>query len=204
VPLDKAIWLDVYESAVGHPYLKERGISNKTARQLQLMVDTDSAGEERILFPVFDGAGELYGFTGRATRPNAPLKVRDYKGLPKRLLLLGEHLILDTDEYIVLVEGLFDYATLVQCNYPAVAYMSGTVTNAQIQRIKDIGKPVIFFHDNDKTGIEAREKVKEQLCMHVPVLRVTYPKGVRAKDPSDLVEKESVIHKMIQKAKLIV
>lgn len=202
-PISKEDYFDLYDSAEGHPYLKDRGITKRAAREMELLLDPGDGkdGEERILFPVYGRDGNLYGFSGRATRREARLKVKDYHGLPKRLLLLGAHLIQPEDEYVILVEGLFDYARMVTHGQPAMAFMSSTLTKAQAEIVKDIGKPVYFFHDNDGPGEDARDKAKELLWRHVPVMKVRYPKEPTivtpegdsrvAKDPAELTKEQA-------------
>lgn len=176
--LDKELYLDLYDSAVGHWYLRERGIDDDTATTLQLLVDpSDSQGDERILFPVFSHGGDLYGFTGRAVSDKAELRVRDYHGLPKARVLLGAHLVLEEDAYVVVVEGLFDYAMMVQYGYPAVATLHAGLTSDQAKALIDIGKPVILMYDNDQAGQTATETAVKALKKHLPISRVMYPKA---------------------------
>jgi DNA primase len=207
--------IDLYEPILEDdypPYLTKRGISFATAKKLELVIDpSDSEGEERILFPVRGRAGVLYGFTGRATSASARLKVRDYFGLQKRLLLLGAHAIEADAKYVILVEGLFDYARMREFGQPAMAFMSSTLTPAQAEIVKDIGLPVYFFHDNDEPGLDARDKAAEALCRYVPMMKVRYPKRQLRhsrtgetrglKDPAELREDE--ILQMIADAKLL-
>lgn len=185
--LDPVIYLDLYESAAGHPYLEQRGISDETARMLQLMVDPSgfSDGEERILFPVFDADGTLRGLSGRATNPNAKLKVRDYHGLSKAQNLLGAHLITKTKpKYILLGEGLFDYARAWECGQPFVAAMHSKLTDAQVAILRNFGLPLYAFFDDDEAGKKGVITAGEQLSRFLPVSRVRYPK-VRIEDDSE-------------------
>lgn len=175
-PIDKAESFGLYEDAVGHPYLKKRGVTRRATKELELLFDPGDGGEPRILFPVYGLDKKLYGFSGRATRRSAKLKVKDYFGLPKKRMLLGAHLIRPDDEYIILVEGLVDYAKMHTYGYPALAFMSSTLTPWQADIVKNIGKPVYFFHDDDTAGRDARDKAKELLWKHVPVMKVRYPK----------------------------
>jgi len=187
-PLDMDTYQELYDSAEGHPYLKKRGISDETARTLQLMVDpSDSEGEERILFPVFAPNGDLHGFTGRATRKGARLKVRDYYGLKKSLLLLGSHLIdPKQDEYVIVVEGLFDYAKMVEYGLPAVASMMADVTKQQAAILQRIGLPVYSLYDADAAGANGTQTLKKYLVRHVPVLKTRFPKvKVRDRDSGE-------------------
>lgn len=210
-PISKEDYFDLYDPLVDHPYLRARGVTRKAARIMELLHDPGDGGEERILFPVYGPDKALYGFSGRAVRKEAKLKVKDYYGLPKRLLLLGAHLVQPEDEFVILVEGLFDYARMVTHGLPGMAFMSSTLTKAQAEIVKDIGKPVYFFHDNDGPGEDAREKAKELLWRHVPVMKVRYPKertvetpegDLRvAKDPAELTKEQ--IEKMIDDARLM-
>ena len=193
VPLDEML-VDAYEPAAHHPYLRRRGITPNTAERLGLRVDPDNYGVERILFPVRAPNGGLYGFSGRATTHAEP-RVRDYHGLPKKLLLLGSHLIeQDTTKSIVVVEGLFDFAKVFQAGYRAVAVMFSGITEPQARILKTFGSPVISFLDNDKAGEKGHKELLKKLGNVVPVLEVPYPRrganGKTPKDPGDLSEEQ--------------
>lgn len=211
-PIDKAQYFDLYDAATRHPYLRGRGITRRAIKQMELLHDPgDAGGEERIMFPVYDRAGQLFGFSGRATNPRAALKVKDYYGLPKKRMLLGSHLIQDEDEFVILVEGLFDYARMVTHGLPGMAFMSSTLTPYQAEIVKEIGKPVYFFHDNDEPGEDARDRARNLLWRHVPLMKVRYPTECTVEtpegdlrppeDPAEL-SREQVLQ-MIQDARLL-
>lgn len=169
-------YLDLYESAVGHKYIKKRGIKNWAAKQMGLCVDHNDKGVERILFPVFRHTGEFYGYSGRAVKA-AELKVRDYFGLPKKHLLLGSHFICKGGaSFIVLVEGLFDYARLYQFGAPVAAVMHSGLTLEQANILKDIGLPVYVMFDNDLAGRRGRHIVSTELSLHIPLMKTRYSK----------------------------
>lgn len=216
-PLDKEIYFDLYEPARNVPeavrYLHSRGISVADVAPLNLLFDPkDSDGDARILFPVCSPNGDLHGFTGRALNDEARLKVRDYHGLKKKLLLLGSHLLSRQDEYIILVEGLFDVANLVSKGYPAVATMKSDLSKEQAQILRGYGRPVYVFYDDDQAGQDGKESVKEHLCKHVPVLKVRYPTEKRIldrksghyrapNDPGELTVRE--VDRMLRDARLV-
>lgn len=182
-PIDKEEYFSLYDSAVGHPYLKKRGIDDATALRLELLHDPGDGydGVERILFPVYSRDGLFYGFSGRATH-KAKLKVKDYHGLPKKQLLLGAHLIVD-QPFVVLAEGLVDYARLSRWGLGVMAFMSSTLTPEQAEIVKEIGKPTYFFHDDDEAGLDARDNARELLCNHVPLMKVRYPTECTVETP---------------------
>lgn len=203
-PINAELYMDLYDSAAGHRYLRKRGISDDTADFLELKVDpADPAdGCERILFPVKGIEGLLYGFSGRDTTGRAKLKVRDYAGLEKAKCLLGAHLIeKERPQFICLVEGLFDYANMWQQGYPGLATMTSTLTKMQADLLKDIGLPVYFFFDDDKAGDGAMKTAAEALRRHVPIMKVRYPEiwvedeteeggGHFVKDPGELLAED--------------
>lgn len=208
VTLDPAIYLDLYDSAAGHWYLEQRGIDDETAEMLQLMLDPCDPvdGEERILFPVFGLDGSLHGFSGRATNKNAKLKVRDYHGLAKARCVLGAHLFSTPQPYLLVVEGLFDYANAWQQGYPAVAVMHSTFTPAQAALVREVGLPTYLFYDNDDAGAKGVRAAGEALTAYQPTMRVRYPEvwveddnpegGHWLKDPGELTADEfaAMIH----------
>jgi DNA primase len=181
---------------------------------LELKVDPQDPadGVERILFPVFGPDKALYGFSGRDTSGEALLKVRDYAGLEKAKCLLGAHLIVqEKPAYICVVEGLFDYASMWQHGFPAVATMTSTLTKMQGDILKDLGLPVYMFFDADDAGAGAMRATAKALVRHVPIMKVRYPKiwienpdekggGHWVKDPGELLAED--IEEMIRDARL--
>lgn len=204
-------YLDLYDSAVGHWYLRERGILKSTARDLGLLVDPcDSEGDERILFPVFNRHEQLVGFTGRAVLDKARLRVRDYHGFQKAYSLLGVHLIDPEDPYIVVVEGLFDFAKVYQYGYSTVATLHAGLTEGQARILEDIGKPLVLMYDNDQAGRTATEAAEKLLGRKLPLsVAKYYPRGVKGsrrkeecpKDPGMCTMEE--IDKMVDKARIL-
>lgn len=184
MPIDEGLYMDLYESAVGHPYLKRRGISKKTAKKLELLYDPkDSEREPRILFPVRGIHGELYGFSGRATNPKARLKVRDYFGLAKSQCVLGAHFGAGA-ERVIAVEGLLDYASCHEFGEAGCAVMHANMTDHQADLFKEIGKPTYLMYDQDQAGREGTQVAIRKLRRQVPLLGTTYPR-VKIEDKSE-------------------
>lgn len=197
-----------YYSAVGHPYLRERGISWATAISLGLRYDPF---QRRILFPVKNGSGQFAGFTGRRTESafattddgpverngNPYIKVRDYFGLRKREFLLGEHRIRTRTErrVVVLVEGLFDYAGLTEMGVRNVIALLGSALTPEKAEKLTRYDGVILFTDNDAAGYDAIENIKVQLFKKVPLIAVKYPEGYEGADPASLPP--SVVKEML-------
>lgn len=215
--LDKEQYLDLYDNAENHWYFEDRAkargeekITNRTIRTLQIQLDpSDSQGDERILFPVFNRDGELHGFTGRAVHEQVVPKVRDYHGLPKERVLLGCNLVRKDDHYVVAVEGLFDVAMLVQYDQPVVGTLHSGLTIPQAQILLDIGLPVVLMFDNDAAGEKATEVAIEMLSGRLPLTRVKYPrrlqgKGKKPKCPKDpALCTEAEVIEMIANAKIV-
>lgn len=146
----------IYPLLYYHPYLRKRNISVFTTQRLKLRYDFHS---QRILFPVVDYRGILYGYTGRAVAnvctKDEP-KVRDYFGLQKRRLFLGESLATTNrfrDKPLIIVEGLFDYARLVDAGFPNTLAILGTeITKEKLEKLVQFDRTVIWMLDNDQAG----------------------------------------------------
>lgn len=208
-------------SAVGHPYLGKRGILWNTAISLGLLHDEYRS---RIVFPVRDYRGRLKGYTGRSYRPTflrdgrpAP-KVRDYLGLPKRELLLGEDRVRPRHAQngrfspIVVVEGLFDYARLTQHGVRnVVALLGSALTPEKLARLRYFDMPIVWMTDPDEAGKaclygpvdpitgnpELEKGALHMLYQYVPQMLVEYPRPV---DPGELTRAEVI--GMLAKARL--
>lgn len=200
-------YLNLYDSAVGHWYLRDRGILRSTARDIGLLLDpSDSSGDERILFPVFNLRRQLVGMTGRAVLDGVEPRVRDYHGFQKANSLLGIHLIDPEDTEVVVVEGLFDFAMVYQYGYSVVAALHAGLTEGQARLLREVGRPVVLMYDNDAAGAAGTETAIQLLKRHVPVSKAKYyprgavggRKGRCPKDPATCTMDE--VDRMVRKA----
>lgn len=144
----------VQDHGAGLSYVQGRGIGEATCRDLDLMFDAEQG---RVLFPVRDFDGLLYGFTGRAIADDIQPKVRDYAGLKKRHLILGEdRWTRGKHRRTLIVEGLFALAHLIEIGaeqeFNVGAVMGSMLYPAQAQRIIRVGGPVYILFDNDDAG----------------------------------------------------
>ena len=217
-PIEQTIYLRMYPMAAETPdaveYLRSRRITRQAAELLDLRYDPD---QKRILFPVYDLERRLYGFTGRSILTDRELdmmasktyrKVKDYAGLPKDALLLGEHLAQEGKPMLV-VEGLFALLSVISrgacdfCN--PVATLGSHMSNHQRDRLVDHDAPVFMLYDDDKAGYEGLWGTQrkdgshegggalDKMRPHVPVFRCLYPEETN--DPDDLTREE--LHHMV-------
>lgn len=210
-PLDED-YADLYDPAydvkAAREYLEGRGVSKDTAEHLGIGYDPD---DRRVVFPVRNGKGELFGYTGRSILDEGDYpahysysKVRDYLGLPKRHLLLGAEFVADEPELpILVVEGLFGYAHLMELGADEycspVALMGSAMTPGKRDTLIGWGLPVYLVLDNDQGGdIGLYGVVKDlqhvgggavdQLKDHLPLFIPSWPKD--KKDPDELTLSE--------------
>ena len=100
----------------------------------------------------------------------------------------------------IIVEGLFDYANLVQAGFPATRAILGTaLTPEKIDILVSEGEPVYFFMDNDIAGwqalfgtfgpdgdLEQEQAWAYQLYQEIPVWIVPYAQSLAGEDPASL------------------
>lgn len=203
----EGLYLDAWGALEAQNYLAKRGLGEATAQALGLLYDDE---QRRILFPIRDGQGRLYGFSGRAIDKEAKPKIRDYAGLPKRHLILGQHRW-QRNRPVLIVEGLFGYAHLVEIgverfiNLGAVLGSVMTEEKAAILRLFD--EPVYLLFDNDQAGEiglfgpldpDGTTRRREHggvamLLDYVPVYAPEWPEGKADPDELTLQEIEAMI-----------
>jgi len=157
----KGMYKPAWEVPEARQYLKERLISESTATMLGLCysgtLGQDVISHKRIMFPVKNRKGELFGFSGRSIRHDSKVKIQDMLGLHKEFNLLGADLIpSETKKPILLVEGLFAYASMYEVGadrfgHP-IATLGARLSQWQAETLVDWGLPVYAFYDNDEAG----------------------------------------------------
>jgi len=223
-PLDSALFAGIYPFAWEDPdalnYIQSRGIPMSAAIEAGALFDPEG---RRIIFPVKDYDGNLYGYTGRSIIPDEErrlAKIKDYHGLKKKWHLLGEELIRSNEEIrpglpLVVVEGLFAYLSLIArgardfCN--PVATMGAHMSDQQRDRIAYHGRPVVMLYDDDvagDVGLYGKQNDEGEhngqgalsvLSPHVPTHLGLYPPGVH--DPDTLTTEQ--IRHIVEKDKLL-
>lgn len=173
----------------------DRKITMRTAVQWGLLYDP---AEGRLIFPVYNGKGNLVGFRGRSQERKAKMKTREYSELsPKRQSLkgygiwYGMHLKPEPKQKVILVEGEMDAVKLSQAlaNRPGVwAAMGSSLSDEQIKTIQAIKNPVLLFFDNDEAGIDARRKMLAKL-RNVKAGVFIVDNYVNCNDPDEIADK---------------
>lgn len=210
-PLDPAVYADIYDSVGAWPdalqYLEGRGVSRRAAVRMGLMYDEE---EQRIVFPIYDRKGRLFGFSGRTILKERHYpdkfypKVRDYFGLPKQHLLLGEEKCVKGKPMLV-VEGLMAYARLYEIgadeHFNVVALLGSVLTDKKAERLLRWNEAVWLLPDDDEAGdvclwgpmtnvgVHKGDGAIDKLYDHVPIYVPEYPEGVNDVDdfePEDI------------------
>lgn len=204
-PLVKAVYVGMFPLAWEEPaaraYLQSRGVTERTAVMLEMQFDPE---EQRIIVPIYDRQGNLYGFNGRSILPEEQFpyarykKSRDYAGLEKARNILGfQHA--KRGKPVWIVEGLFAVAHLYDIGFDQfvtpVASMGSQLSEYQRDMLTDLGEPVYLGYDNDaagEDGLFGPWNPKEQrfegggaidlLKEHLPTFVPIYPYGINDPD----------------------
>lgn len=187
---------DRYETLTNQ--LPELGYTLGTVEQLGLIIKGDKGYYDRfrhrLMFPIFDPAGRIVGFSGR-TLAGPEFQGAKYMNSPesslyhKSQLLYGYHLAkpaVRLEQAITIVEGNVDVVRLHQCGYQNVVAPLGTaLTPDQLRLIKRLCQRVYVAFDADGAGTKATLaalNLAENEGLDVRVIIV--PSG---KDPDDYV-----------------
>lgn len=177
-------WLDSFVSALFNvhavEYLYDRGVDTKAAQSLDLRFDSEKG---TVCFPIRNWEGELVGLRGRYIEPGDGPKYHMYKyrNAYNRLPWYGEHL-LDTEKPVLLVESVFDYASVVRVYPNVLAPLSVGMSKKKVQRIAQALNIVTLF-DYGAGGNKARDTIDKYLPDSMIVHKIP-----ETGDPGDMTE----------------
>lgn len=188
-------WLESFKSVEDFPealaYLAGRGVPEAVWRPLDLRYDTT---RQRVCFPIRDWSGALTGLHGRIIVPGGspPYHAYGYKNERNPIVWLGEHW-LDVDKPVLLVESVFDLASVLRVYQNSACSLSSGLSKDKIKRIDQFPR-VVTLYDNGKGGDAARAALTKYLVGAKP--RHYLPtQGVS--DPGEMTEAQlrEVLHK---------
>ncbi|XZR52762.1 MAG: DNA primase [Enterobacteriaceae bacterium] len=150
----------------------------------------------RIMFPILDIKKNTIGFGGRTINNSIPkyLNSPDTEIFKKKKILYGLYDLEKQNilEYILVVEGYFDFIMLKQFGINYVVASLGTfITKYHIELLFQNTKTIIFCYDGDLPGYKASWN---SLKICIPYLR--YDKQIKfiflpdKEDPDSLIRKE--------------
>ena len=179
-------YLDSFKSVFAFPqageYLSTRQITEKVCKQLDLRFDSS---RDRVCFPIRDFDGRVVGLHGRHISEHPmPYYMYGFEGRRNRLPWLGEQWV-DFDDTVLLVESVFDLASVLRVYPNSMCGLSAGLSAAKIERI-DTCVNVVTLYDYGTGGDRAREKFDEVMTCPLSHVIPTEAHG----DPGNMSEKE--------------
>jgi DNA primase len=165
-----------------HPYLAERGISEKTAIEFGVgFYAGPGLMHGRLVIPIHNGDGELVAYCGRSVDQAQP-RYRVPPAFAKSAILFNMHRAgSGRDHSVVVVEGFFDCMKVHQAGFRSVvALMGSALYEPQCHALRERFRHVILLLDGDSTGRKASTVVAQKLRPHCCVRVVLLPDGVQA------------------------
>ena len=178
-----------------HPYLVERGISEKTAVEFGVgFYAGPGLMHGRLVIPIHNAEGVLIAYCGRSVNQAQP-RYRVPPGFAKSEILFNMYRAgSQCGISVVVVEGFFDCMKVHQAGVRSVVGLMGSVLyepqrRALLERFRDI----TLLLDGDPTGRKASTIIAKKLRLHCAVRVVLLPDGVqpdqlRAEDIRDFVQ----------------
>ncbi len=150
--------------------LTQKNYSLTTLNKIGLSADRRDAFIDRIMFPLYDVAGRIVGFSGRIyekTGANKYLNTKETPIFKKGLTLYHYHVAKEetrVQKQVIVMEGFMDViraSTIGIRN--TVALMGTAMTDDQVQLLKRLSPSILLCLDGDAPGKKATLAVGEHL-----------------------------------------
>lgn len=164
-----------------HPYLAERGISEKTAIEFGVgFYAGPGLMHGRLVIPIHNADGLLIAYCGRSVGQAQP-RYRVPPAFAKSEVLFNMHRAgSEGRRSVVVVEGFFDCMKVHQAGVRAVVGLMGSVLyEPQRHTLLDRFRDITLLLDGDPAGRKASAIVAKKLRPHCRVRVVLLPDGVQ-------------------------
>jgi DNA primase len=185
-------------------HLREKKFTDKEIEAAGLAKKTEKGlydrFRSRIMFPLFDPAGRVVGFSGRIfeEKGNVSVDAPKYINSPETALYNKSRLLYGYDRakqhirklnFSILVEGQMDLIATHQAGWKNAVAVSGTaLTPDHIVYLMRFSENLVLALDADDAGIEAaRRSATAALAAGMDVKVAVLPSG---SDPADVIIKE--------------
>ena len=172
----------------GHPYLKQRGISEEVARFFGVGYFAGNGSMAgRIVFPIRNRGGNIVAYAGRSIDDSEP-RWKLPTGFRKSLELFGIHAAAGS-HWVAVVESFWGVLALHQAGVPAVALMGRSMSNEQQELLASLGSTtiIVVLLDGDEPGRSAAPEIALRLARQQPVRIIELPTG---KQPDQFTPEE--------------
>jgi DNA primase len=164
-----------------HPYLAERGITERTAREFGAgFYGGPGLMHRRLVIPIHNTDGQLIAYCGRSVDKTQP-RYRVPPGFAKSETLFNMHrAAAGLSNSVVVVEGFFDCMKVYQAGIRSVVALMGSVLyESQRHDLLERFSRVILLLDSDPTGRKASTVIAQRLAPLCSVRAVLLPNGVQ-------------------------
>lgn len=171
-----------------HSIFSDRGLSPEEVETFGLGICTKGIMENRLVFPIHNGAGELVAYAGRWLGDNPPENEGKYKlpkGFSKQLELFNQHRarpMLEAQDWerpLLIVEGYWSAIRLHSAGYPVVATFAHSMSVQQAEVIADMTEEAIIIYDGDEAGRAGAIRSAGLLAQYIFVRSLVLEDGVK-------------------------
>ena len=164
-----------------HPYLARRGIEGATADHFGVgYFRGGGLMSSRIAIPIYDDAGRLVAYCGRAVDGAEP-RYRFPAGFQKSQVLFHyDRARVAGGDQVIVVEGFFGCMRIYQAGFPCVvALMGARLSPAQKALLARRFSSVVLLLDGDHTGHAATAQIANDLAGACSVTPLLLPTGMQ-------------------------
>lgn len=176
--------------------LKE-GIKRELLERAGLVTEGRDKFIKRVMFPVFNTAGRIVGFSSRVVDDSQLPKYMnspDTEVYKKSNTLYGLHQTrgdIRKEKLAVLVEGNLDLLSVWQAGVKNVVASLGTsLTDGQASLLSRYARNTVIFYDSDDAGLKAARRAVDILLKNSLGVRVAVPPA--GYDPDSLVRERGI------------